>query len=139
MTLLITLNQHKNPIYVIFASLTSGTMGKLINRIPGSCLLILSFPGSALRTHVDHSASLAMSTRILKALPDKLDIKRHSPSILYIGVQLFIFADLIPTEVQLSNSYRGMGYQIYSYRGSGYQYMSSHSYKGSMLSTGYQY
>ena len=30
------------------------------------------------------SASLAMSTSILKALPGKLDIKRHSPGILYI-------------------------------------------------------
>ena len=29
-------------------------------------------------------ASLAMSTSILKALPGKLDIKRHSPSILYV-------------------------------------------------------
>ena len=29
------------------------------------------------------SASLAMSTSILKALPGKLDIERHSPSILY--------------------------------------------------------
>ena len=28
-------------------------------------------------------ASLAMSTSVLKALPGKLDIKRHSPSILY--------------------------------------------------------
>ena len=27
--------------------------GKLINRIPGSPLLILSLPGSALRTHVE--------------------------------------------------------------------------------------
>ena len=27
-------------------------MGKLINRIPGSCLLI-SLPGKALRTHVE--------------------------------------------------------------------------------------
>ena len=50
------------------------TMGKLINRIPGSCLLISSLPGSALRTHVE---SLAMSTSVLKALPGKLDIKRH--------------------------------------------------------------
>ena len=32
---------------------------------------------------LNRSASLAMSTSILKALPDKLDIKRHSPSILY--------------------------------------------------------
>ena len=30
------------------------------------------------------SASLAMSTSVLKALPGKLDIKRHSPSILYV-------------------------------------------------------
>ena len=30
------------------------------------------------------SASLTMSTSILKALPGKLDVKRHSPSILYL-------------------------------------------------------
>ena len=35
------------------ASLKSSTMGKLINRIPGSRLLISSLPGSALRTHVE--------------------------------------------------------------------------------------
>ena len=45
-------------------------MGKLINRIPGSRLLISSLQ--------------AMSTSVLKALPGKLDIKRHSPSILYV-------------------------------------------------------
>ena len=28
-------------------------MGELINRIPGSCLLISSLPGSALRMHVE--------------------------------------------------------------------------------------
>ena len=32
----------------------------------------------------NHSASLAMSTSALKALPGKLIIKRHSPSILYL-------------------------------------------------------
>ena len=32
------------------------------------------------------SASLAMSTCVLKALPGKLDIKRHSPSILYVSI-----------------------------------------------------
>ena len=52
-------------------------MGKLINRIPDSRLLISSLPGSA---------SLAMSTSVLKALPGKLDIKRHSPSILYVSI-----------------------------------------------------
>ena len=34
------------------------------------------------------SASLAMSTSVLKALPGKLDIKRHSPCILYISASL---------------------------------------------------
>ena len=32
------------------------------------------------------SASLLMSAIILKALPGKLDIKRHSPSLLYVLV-----------------------------------------------------
>ena len=39
--------------YVIIAILKSETMGKLINRIPGSRLLISSLPGSALRTLVE--------------------------------------------------------------------------------------
>ena len=39
--------------YVIIASLKSETMGKLINRIPGSRLLISILPGQALRTHVE--------------------------------------------------------------------------------------
>ena len=38
---------------VIIAGLKSETMGKLINRILGSRLLISSLPGSALRTHVE--------------------------------------------------------------------------------------
>ena len=33
---------------------------------------------------LNRSASLTMSTSILKALPGTLDNKRHSPSILYI-------------------------------------------------------
>ena len=36
---------------------------------------------------LNRSASLAMSTCVLKALPGKLDIKRHSPSILYLSGQ----------------------------------------------------
>ena len=32
---------------------------------------------------LNRSASLAMSTSVLKALPGKLDNKRHSPSILF--------------------------------------------------------
>ena len=44
---------QKSKIYVIIASLKSETKGKLINRIPGSSLLISSLPGKALRTLVD--------------------------------------------------------------------------------------
>ena len=50
---LMTLNQHIIENYVIIASLKSETMGKLINRIPGSRILISSLPGWALRTHVE--------------------------------------------------------------------------------------
>ena len=34
---------------------------------------------------LNHSASLAMSTSVLKVLPGKLYIKRHTPSILYLS------------------------------------------------------
>ena len=71
------------------ASLKSERKGNLINRIPGSCLLISSLPGSAFRERMlNRSASLAMSTSFLKALPGKLDIKRHSPSILNVSAGL---------------------------------------------------
>ena len=39
--------------YAIIASLKSETVCYLINRIQGSRILILSLPGSALRTHVE--------------------------------------------------------------------------------------
>ena len=51
-------------------------MGKLINKIPG----LRSLPGSSLRTHVESLSK----PRDVKALPGKLDIKRHSSSILYL-------------------------------------------------------
>ena len=44
---------QKSKNYVIIVSLKSDSVGKLINRIPGSSLLISSLPGSALRTHVE--------------------------------------------------------------------------------------
>ena len=44
---------QKSKHYVIIASLKSETRNKLINRIPGSRILISSLPGSALRTHVE--------------------------------------------------------------------------------------
>ena len=54
MTPLMTLNQQKNiKKYVIIASLKSETMGKPINRIPGSRLLISSLPSSASKRHVE--------------------------------------------------------------------------------------
>ena len=60
-------------------------MGKLIKRIPGSRLLISSLPGWALKKHVESLGKPPDSTSVLKALPGKLDIKRHSPSILFVG------------------------------------------------------
>ena len=54
MTLLMTLNQDKNKKLRHNSKFEEcSTMGKLINRIPGSRLLISSLPGLALRTHVD--------------------------------------------------------------------------------------
>ena len=50
---LMTLINTKIKNYVIIASSKSETMGKLINRIPGSRLLISSLPGSALRMLVE--------------------------------------------------------------------------------------
>ena len=56
-------------------------MSKLINRIPGSRLLISSLPGSALRTHVESlgrprdvnkRSQRSDSTCVLKALPGNL-------------------------------------------------------------------
>ena len=54
--------------YDIISSLKSERMGKLINRIPGSSILISSLPGSALRTHVE---SLGMPR----------DVNKHSQSL----------------------------------------------------------
>ena len=53
MTSIMTLNRYTIENYVIIASLKSETMGKLINRIPGSRLLISSLQGSPLRMHVE--------------------------------------------------------------------------------------
>ena len=58
MTSLMSLNQHKNRKLTIIASLKSETIQKLINKIPGSCLLISSLPGSALRTLVESLGKL---------------------------------------------------------------------------------
>ena len=73
--------------YVIFASLKGETMGKLIKRIPGSRILTSSLPCLSLRTHVESLVKPRDSTSVLKDLPGKLDIKRHSPSFLYLPTQ----------------------------------------------------
>ena len=44
---------QKSINYITTASLKSEMMGKLINRIPGSNLLISSLPGLALRTDIE--------------------------------------------------------------------------------------
>ena len=62
MTSLMTLNQHKIEKYAIIASLKSETMGKLINRIPGSRLL------KAMRAHVE-------------SLGKPRDVNKHSQSL----------------------------------------------------------
>ena len=64
-------------------------MGKLINRIPGSSLLISSLPSSALRSIVESLGKprdVNKRSQSLASQLGKLDIKRHSPtcSILYI-------------------------------------------------------
>ena len=54
MTSAMTLNQHKNKkLRHNRKFVECSIMGKLINRIPGSRLLISSLPGSAMRTHVE--------------------------------------------------------------------------------------
>ena len=76
--------------YVILANLKSEKNCKLINRIPGWPLLISRLLGWALRTDVESLGKPPDSTSVLKALPGKLHIKRHSHSILYaLGGQLF--------------------------------------------------
>ena len=52
---------------------------------------------------LNRSASLAMSTSVLKALPGKLDIKRHSPSILYLLAKLSTLVNI--TAVKLRGSF----------------------------------
>ena len=63
MTSLMTLNQYKIENYVIIASLKSEIIGKLINRIPSSRLLISSLSRSALKMHVE---SLAKPSNVNK-------------------------------------------------------------------------
>ena len=53
---------------------------------------------------LNRSASLAMSTSVLNALPGKLDIKRHSPSILYV-----LYRSLLHSKLQFLADQAGLG------------------------------
>ena len=59
------------------------------NRTPGLRLLVSSLPGSIKRKHVESLGKPHISTRAIEALSGKLDINRHSASILYLeGIDL---------------------------------------------------
>ena len=75
--------------YLKISCLKCETSSKLIDRIPGLGLLISSLPGSDSRTHVESLGLPSNSTCVLEAEPGKLDIKRHSPSILYLSDKLY--------------------------------------------------
>ena len=62
------LNDEPNDAESTQKSRKSETMGKLINRIPGSHLLVLSLPGSALRMHTE-------------SLGKPSDVNKHSQSL----------------------------------------------------------
>ena len=47
---------------------------------------------------LNRSASLGMSTCVLKALPSKLDIKRHSPSILHLSISLTTYKTTVVSQ-----------------------------------------
>ena len=47
------------------------------------------------------SASLAMSTSVLKALPGKLDTKRQSPSILYLRKSVLALKEFIVPSIRV--------------------------------------
>ena len=64
-------------------------MGKLINRIPG-LRFDIKLLGSASRVCVESLGKPRDSRSILEALPGKIDIKRHSLSILYIPEFFFM-------------------------------------------------
>ena len=69
-------------------------MGKLINRIPGSCLLISSLPGSASRTHVESLSKPRNSTSIPEALPGNF-ISKDTHLVFSICFQMCLIASQV--------------------------------------------
>ena len=94
MTSSMTLNRHIIDNYVIIASLKSEQTSKLLTRKPGLRLWISSLPDSASRIHVESFGKPHDSTSGLEALPGKLDIKRHSPSMIYVSGWNYTNSDL---------------------------------------------
>ena len=74
----LTLNQRKINNYIIIAALKSKPMGELINKNTRFGTLEIKFA----RLCSENVRKPCVSRSVLEALPDKLDIKIHSPSIL---------------------------------------------------------
>ena len=53
-------------------------MGKLINRIPDSRLLISSLPGSALRTHVEWLGNPRDVNKLSQSLAERFNMRSQS-------------------------------------------------------------
>ena len=52
---------------------------------------------------LNRSASLAMSKKVLKALPGKLDMKRYSPGILYLFTDVYVTLNTYRHDVKNGN------------------------------------
>ena len=59
------------------------------------------------------SASLAMSTSLFKALPGEHDIKRHSPSILYVHVKSFVVLFCVVFWKDFNNNFSAMSEPVF--------------------------
>ena len=70
--------------YVIIIGLKSERIGKLIQRIQGSRLFDIKFTSLSFENACRINQQTSWSTSALEALPGKLDIKRSSPSILFL-------------------------------------------------------
>ena len=78
------MNKKKNKKYVIIASLKS--VQQWVNWFIEYQVRVFwyqVYQARLLERMLNRSASLTMSTSVLKALPGKLDINKHSPSILF--------------------------------------------------------
>ena len=78
---------HKSWKNYVFFFIIKGHLFKTITRLLGECLLIYQVYLARLRERWLTSGGLPSdSTYVVKAEPGKLDIKRHSTSILFISL-----------------------------------------------------